>query len=207
MLRASAMIVVASVLCAPRASAQQPDSRLVGRLSASAVDSIAALARVASARRLPVEPLIQKALEGHSKGATESVLLDAVRGLLQRLERAATIMGREAVDADLVAAAGAIYLGVSQETLRRVNDAYADRSLAVPLVVLTDMIRKGVRLETASDLIVQLVEARVDVAGLQDFRRLVERDIDLGAPPGEAATIRARGALLQVRGSPSGPFS
>jgi hypothetical protein len=178
---------------------QQRDPRLVGRLSPAAIDSVTALTQRASAHALPIEPLIQKALEGQSKGATEGVILRAVEDLLDRLELASAALGRESSEAALVAAAGAIHLGVSTETLRSVVTAYRSESLAIPLVVLTDMIRKGVAPETASKVIVQLAEAKIDLEGLQRFRRLVERDIDQGATPGEAALIRARGALLERR--------
>lgn len=178
-------------------AAQTPDPRLVGRLSPAAVDSVTALAARAAARGLPVEPLIQKALEGQSKSAEDRLILSAVHDLLDRLERASAALGDRAKDSDMVAAAGAMHLGVSAMTLRDVVAAYRDQSLAVPLVVLTDMIRKGVAVETASSVIVQLVEARVDVDGLQRFRRLVDRDINSGAAPADAATIRARGALLE----------
>jgi len=178
-------------------AAQQSDARLVGRLSRSAVDSVTALTGHATARGLPIEPLIQKALEGQSKGAEDRLILRAVEDLLDRLNRASAALGDDADDSELVAAAGAMHLGVSTGTLQNVVAAYRDQSLAVPLVVLTDMIRKGVAVPTASSVIVQLVEARVDIESLQRFRRLVERDISSGAAPGEAAIIRARGALLE----------
>lgn len=181
------------------ADAQEPDLRLTDRLSQRAVDSITVLTRRASTRALPLEPMIQKALEGHSKGATESLILGAVADLLSRLEEASSALGPDATDTELVAAAGAIHVGVSNETLRSVVSVYRDESLALPLVVLTDVIRKGVAVETASTVIMQLVEARIDLEGLQRFRRLVERDIDQGAVPAEAAMIRARGALLERR--------
>lgn len=181
------------------AAAQEVDARLAARLSPVTVDSVTALSVRAGQLGLPVEPLIQKALEGESKGATDAVILRAVSDLFGRLEHASHVLNDDTSEAELLAAAGALHLGISTETLRAVVNAYTERSLAVPLVVLTDMIRKGVARETASDVIVQLVQARIDADGLQRFRRLVERDIDLGATPGDAAMTRARGALLEIR--------
>lgn len=193
-------LLTSSLFCG--ALAAQVDQRLLGRLTPRAIDSVTVLAQQATAHSLPVEPLIQKALEGQSKGASEALILGAVEGLLGRLEAASVALGDRASEAELVAAAGALHLGVTTETLKSVVSAYGDQSLAQPLVVLTDMIRKGVALETASTVIVQLVEARIDVAGLQRFRRLVERDIDQGAAPSDAAKVRARGVLLErQRGS------
>jgi hypothetical protein len=186
--------------------AQTPDGRLVDRLSPAVIDSVTVLVRAATDRGLPVEPLIQKTLEGQSKRAADTVIIAAVEDLLKRLQHASSALGADVSGAVLVAAAGAIHVGVSTETLRSLATTYRNESLAVPLVVLTDMIRKGVELGTASELLGQLLEARVDIEDLQRFRRLVERDINLGAVPGEAAMIRARGVLLeQRRGGPPFP--
>ncbi len=190
-------LLTSSLCCGVLAA--QVDQRLIGRLTPPAIDSVTVLAQQATAHSLPAEPLIQKALEGQSKGASEALILGAVEDLLGRLETASAALGDRASEAELVAAAGALHLGVRTETLQSVVSAYGDQSLAQPLVVLTDMIRKGVALETASTVIVQLVEARIDLEGLQRFRRLVERDIDQGAAPSDAAKVRARGALLERR--------
>ena len=152
---------------------------------------------------LPVEPLVQKALEGASKGAPNDVIVDAVRALHTRLRRASTALGDGASNSELVAAAGALYVGVPSGTLEDLAQSRSEESLSVSLVVLTDLIRRGVNRDTAADVVRSLVRARVDEDGMARFRKQVERDISSGASPGTAATSRARGMLLQRRVPPS----
>src|SRR5207247_48609 len=64
-----------------RLAAQQPDvaARLNGRVPAEVVPAVAGVAASAASRGLPVEPLIQKAIEGGAKGRPAQQVIAAGR--------------------------------------------------------------------------------------------------------------------------------
>ena len=68
-------------------AAQQPDvaARLNGRVPAEVVPAVAGVAASAASRGLPVEPLIQKAIEGGAKGRPAQQVIAAVRALADQL--------------------------------------------------------------------------------------------------------------------------
>ena len=68
-------------------------------------------------------------------------------------------------------------------------------SAIVPLAVLTDLVASGVPVDSAAHAVVALASRTRD-ADLIEFRRAVERDIALGAPPA-AATAAAAGLTAQ----------
>jgi len=86
---ALAVVVVAAPSRPVRVlAAQDVASRLDGRVSADVVSAVDQIARDAAARGLPVEPLIQKAIEGGAKGVPAERIITAVRVLAGRLEEA-----------------------------------------------------------------------------------------------------------------------
>lgn len=174
---------------APPLAAQ--DARLVTRLAPEVLPAIVAELDSARATGLPVEPLVQKALEGTAKGAEAARIVGAVRGLRERLGIAAATLGGGADTGELVAASGALAVGVGPGTLRDVRDSGPRETLAMELIVLTDLIRRGVAETVASDLVLRLSRAGVGGASLADFRERVESDIRLGAVPAQAAAARA----------------
>ena len=66
--------------------------------------------------------------------------------------------------------------------------------LTVPIGVLADLIGRGVARDTAAALMLQLASMDMEDRELTEFRRMVDRDIALGALPSAAAAIRAEGA-------------
>jgi hypothetical protein len=100
---------------------------------------------------------------------------------------------------ELEAAASALHLGVRESDLRKLREARgrqreaagADNGLTVPLAVLADLVAYGVPADAAASAVMLLASG--DAARDEDllnFRRDVERDIALGAPPAAAAAIR-----------------
>lgn len=164
----------------------------------------AVMAQVDSARAdgLPTEPLVQKALEGLSKGARGDRIAAAVRGLRLRLGVAADALGRSTDAAALVAGAAALYAGAEPGTLTELAGTRHDASLAMALVVLADLVERGVPANDASSAIVSLARAGVDAAGLAAFRTRVEHDIDAGAEPAASTALRVRGLLLSRQQPP-----
>jgi len=185
--------LLAALLAAAPVATQQVDQRLE-RLDAATRPVVAALIDSARAASLPTEPLVQRALEGTAKGAPEGVIVAAVRRLVVDLGRAREALGSTASPAELGAGAAALRAGASQATLAELRQARRE-PLIVPLAVLADLVASGVPVDSAAAAVLSLA-GRARDADLVEFRRAVERDIALGAPPA-AATAAAATATAQ----------
>ena len=185
--------LLAALLVAAPAAAQQGDPRLE-RLDAATRPVVAALIDSARTASLPTEPLVQRALEGATKSAAGDVIVAAVRRLAVDLGRARDALGSTASPAELSAGAAALRAGASQTTLTELRHARRE-PLIVPLAVLADLVASGVPVDSAAAAVLSLA-GRARDADLVEFRRAVERDIALGAPPA-AATAAAATATAQ----------
>ncbi|HZH41154.1 MAG TPA: hypothetical protein VFD85_09095 [Gemmatimonadales bacterium] len=128
---------------------------------------------------LPSRPLVEKALEGAAKGASSQAITGAVRALAAALGTARVALGAATAD-ELNAGAVALRLGARPEDLTRLRTA-RKASLVVPLGVLSDLVARGVPVDTASRVVVALASQGDDE--YLAFRQRVDRDIDLGAAP------------------------
>jgi hypothetical protein len=182
------LALLATMLVAGRAAAQQLDPRLE-RLDAATRPAVAALVDSARAASLPTEPLVQRALEGATKRASGGVIVAVVRRLAVDLGRAREALGSTASPAELSAGAAALRAGASQTTLAELRHARRE-PLIVPLAVLADLVASGVPVDSAAAAVLALSRQARD-AELVEFRRAVERDIALGAPPAAATAAAA----------------
>jgi len=187
--------LLAAILVAAPAAAQQVDPRLE-RLDAATRPVVAALIDSARTAYLPTEPLVQRALEGATKGAPEGVIVAAVRRLAVDLGRARDALGSTASPAELSAGAAALRAGASQTTLAMLRHARRE-SLIVPLAVLADLVSSGVPVDSAAAAVLSLARRARD-ADLVEFRRAVERDIALGALPAAATAAAATASAQSV---------
>jgi len=192
--RAALSLLVAMVV-AGRATAQQADARLE-RLDAATRPTVAALLDSARTAMLPTEPLVQRALEGATKRASGDAIVTAVRRLAADLGHARDALGSTASPAELTAGAAALRAGASQATLAQLRHARRE-PLTVPLAVLADLVASGVPVDSAAAAVLGLA-ARARDADLVEFRRAVERDIALGAPPAAATAAAATAADVFV---------
>jgi len=163
----------------PRLERLDPETR---SLVASVVDSARAVG-------LPGEPLIQRALEGVTKGAQGPRIVAAVRRLATDLGTARSALGTRATAPELEAGVAALRAGAGPQVLTQLRDARRP-PLTMALAVLADLVTSGVPVDSASAIVLAFAPTARD-ADLVEFRRAVERDISLGAPPGAAASVRA----------------
>ncbi len=186
------------------ASADAQEERLRGRLDGSTHATVSAV--IDSARRagLPVEALVNKALEGASKNAPGPRIASAVLALSRHLLTARGALGAASSAAELIAGADAVQAGARQGDLARLRESRPTASLLVPLGVLTDLVARGVPVETAASVVLALAERGAGDADFLSLRRDVERDIVAGAPPAAAATVRAQGGEPAVIATPGG---
>ena len=188
------LLLAAFVLLAPSAGAQ--DARLRTRLDAATAERVGVIIDSARIAGLPTRPLISKALEGASKGAPGPRIVAAVSRLAGEFRSAREVLG-PVTEAELDAGASALILGVRRQDLAAVRGARSGERLTVPLAVLADLVAYGVPPEAATQAVVKLAEGSGEDEALLDFRRDVERDIALGAPPAAAAAVRLNSGGLE----------
>ena len=188
--------LVAATLVAAAADAQQLDPRLA-RLDSITRPIVAALVDSARAAALPTEPLVQRALEGATKRATGDRIVAAVRRLALDLGHARDALGPTASPTELGAAAAALRAGAQPATLTELRRIRRE-SLTVPLAVLTDLVGSGVPVDSAAAAVLSLA-AKARDTDLVEFRRAVDRDIALGAPPASATATAAAVAAAAVQ--------
>ena len=189
-------LLVAATLVALQAPAQGLDPRLQ-RLDSISRPIVTALVDSARAVALPTEPLVQRALEGATKRATADRIVAAVRRLALDLSHARDALGPMTSPPELSAAAAALRAGAPPATLTELRRVRPE-SLTVPLAVLTDLVASGVPVDSAAGAVLALA-ARARDADLVEFRRAVERDIALGAPPASATAAAAAFAAVTVQ--------
>lgn len=180
-------MILTALLIAVQVTAP-PDPRL-DRLDPETRAIVAAVVDSAATAGLPVEPLIQRALEGATKGAPGTRIVAAVRRLTADLGVARSALGSRAAAPELEAAAAALRAGATPQLLAELRDIRRP-PLTMALSVLADLVASGVPADSASAVVLALAPSARD-ADLVELRRAVERDISLGAPPGAAAAVRA----------------
>ncbi len=200
---------VAAVLggLVPPSAARAQVERLAGRLDEHTRSAVTAIVDSMRGAGVPANPLINKALEGASKGADGERIVAAVRGLAGDLARARAALGQGATEPELVAGAAALRAGSGPAFLEQLRGSYPQESLVVPLAVMADLVARGVPADTATRSVLALMREGVRDAELVAFRQSVERDIALGAPAGGAAAALGGTPVAagQVPGVPSSP--
>ncbi len=142
---------------------QGQDRRLSDRLDPVTASSVQRLVDSARATGLPTEPLVQKALEGSTMGASGDRIHAAVEALLGQLGRAREALGDSATGAELTAGAGALRAGVSPASLAELHRLRYRQSLVVPIAVLADIVAEGVPTAEATRQVFELArEGRPD---------------------------------------------
>ena len=194
-------MILTALLLAVQVAAQDPR---LARLDPETRSLVIVVVDSASAAGLPSEPLIQRALEGAAKSAQGARIVAAVRRLATDLGTARTALGPSASAPELEAGVAALRAGASPLVLTRLRDVRRP-PLTMALSVLADLVASGVPTDSASAVVLALAPSARD-ADLVEYRRAVERDISLGAPPGAAAAVRAlnTGVRSDVLSSGSG---
>lgn len=171
------VLLLCASLLAPPLAAQ--DQRLVVRLPAGMARAVHATIDSATRAGLPADPLVQKALEGWSKGADSGRIVAAVRTLAQSLGGARQALGAAAPEADLIAGAAALRAGATPASLTTLRGLRRADPLAVPLSVLADLLTAGVGPERAWSSVREMASR-----GASDAAFLRLRD-ELVSPVGE----------------------
>lgn len=200
MRRTTVLALALSVLAATHVGAQVQSE--LARLDPA---SRAAIVRIIDSTRalgLPTTPLEWKVAEGVTKGADGARIVGAVQRSADGLRRAREALGAEASTPELIAGAGALQVGASPEALRRLRGDRRDRPLTLRLVVLSDLVSRGVPVGDATSAVLRLSSSGASDEDFSALRRDVLRDVQGGIAPSRALASRAR-ELAAPRPSPS----
>lgn len=155
--------LLALLLLIPAAvRAQESADPFAGRLEPATAQAVRQIIDSAAAVGLPSPPLVNKALEGASKGAAGERIVIAVRSLATDLSTSRRALGRSASEAELMAGVGALRAGASPELLRRLKAARGSESALVALTTLADLVAQGLPVDRAAQRVLAAAERRAD---------------------------------------------
>jgi len=152
---------------------------------------------------LPEGLLIAKANEGIAKRATPKRITDAVAALGKRLQVARTQLAPNPSEDEIAAGADALYVGVPAPILKKMRAAWPNRSLALPLGVLTELVAKGLPADRAARTVTDLMTRGASNVQLYTLAQSVQGDVAAGWAPEAALDLRARGVMSLLPPAPA----
>lgn len=181
-------------------------SRLDGKLDVETRAVVLRTLDSARTRGLPMEPLVDKALEGATKKATGPRIQAAVSSMLGRLEAARDALAPHATPRDIAAGADALAFGATREALKAMRAIRPNESVAVPLGVLTQLVASGVPVARATRVVADLLRRGARDEQLIALNDDVRSYVAAGASPEVALDVRTRGlnAVLPPPGAAAG---
>jgi hypothetical protein len=204
--RRIAFTLALATLLVPAHSARAADpardeERLRARLSPALAGRVLAVVDRARRDDLPTDPLVARALEGASRQAEDAEIADAVEREASALGEARLALGADARPVELVAGASALLAGVPRDSLTRLPASHTGGSRVVALVVLSDLVARGVPVETASASVIAATRAGAGDTALLRLRERVHERIEHGAAPAGATREELRVLLKSDTGA------
>lgn len=141
---------------------------------------------------LPANALLSKTLEGIRKGAPGPRIVQVVRKHFAAMREARETLGADITVDELGAAAGALQAGVPRSSLATLHSTRKGSSILMPLVVLSDLVSRGVPPDDATSAIINMTQRGALDSDFAGLRRGVETDILSGASPATALDRRTR---------------
>lgn len=188
----STLVRLALLLPFVAATAAAQDFDRLAKLDPASRYTVEKLLDSARVVGLPDRALLSVVYEGIGKGAPSRKIVQAVDHKLRALLDARDALGN-ANEAELSAAADVLQAGVPLEQLRKFHAPKGGgRPVLVALVVLGDLVTRGVPMEEASSTIAQLWQKGAGADDLYGLWHGVEQDILQGQSPGTALQQRAR---------------
>jgi hypothetical protein len=180
--------------------------RLAGRVPPQIASLVGELGTAAAARGLPVDPLIQKAIEGSAKGVPSDRVAAALRLVATHLDSAAAALRDGGLPADTLAiAAGefAITAGLSRNDITALARTGANAAaLTVGLRVAGTLAALGVPPAEDIGLVSMELRAGEPASTLLLLPAEVQEEMAKGATAAQAAAGLARAAAAQARHGP-----
>lgn len=154
------------------------------RFDSLTANALRALFADAADLGLPVRPLINRALEGAARRSPSDRILRVVRDHAVALQVAKRALGATSSEDELEAGAVAVRAGLDDGALASIRDSRPLGAAVVPLVVVTDLVRRGVPIETAREAVVRLGRASRPDDALLGLQAVVAKNAQRG--PGMA---------------------
>lgn len=204
-----AIAVLAVVVGAPSLAAQGDLSRLAGRVPAEVSAAVSAFVDSARAQGLPTGPLVNKALEGATKGVAPDRVVAAVHNVLGRLSTAAGAL-RSATDGpvtdqEIEAGAFALSAGLTDADIGEVaRTAGGGEPATVALQVAGALVALGVPRTQTVGLVRAEIQSGRPIGDLTSLTGQVQAAMAGGVPPGVAAAGLERAAAAHTTPHGSG---
>jgi hypothetical protein len=180
--------------------------RLQARVPPDVAALVQALGTAAAARGLPVDPLIQKAIEGSAKGIPANRVASAVRLVVAQLDSAAAALREAGVATDtasIAAGAFALTAGLSAPDITALARTGAVLpALTVGLRVAGTLAAMGVPSAEDIGLISTKLRSGQPAADLLALPGSVEAEVSHGVTPAQAAAGLERADAAQARHGP-----
>jgi len=191
------------IATAPLGAQQDVAARLAGRVSPQVAALVQQLAADAAAHGLPVDPLIQKAIEGGAKGVSPERVAMAVRAVAAQLDAAASALregGLTPPDTEAIAAgAFALNAGLGGRDVAELARATgAPYGVAVTLRVAGTLAALGVPAAETVALVTATIRAGRPTADLLTLPGQVQGAVARGATPAQAAAGLTRAAAARA---------
>lgn len=192
--------LLAAMAASPVSALGQAGEGSLAALDPVTRDSIARIIERAKTSGVPVEPLLGKVRYGTVRHVSGDRIHAAVRDLAARLETSQSALAPAPTDAEVAAGADALGAGVAPATLSQLRRASTDRSLVVPLGVLTELVTKGMPVANASSHVLDLLGRGAQAAHFIALSRNVQADLAAGIPIDAALDLRLKGILPTLPG-------
>lgn len=200
------MIAVLALPLALLTLQQGITDRLAGRVPPEIAALVSELGSAAVARGLPIDPLIQKAIEGSAKNVPAERVAAAVRLVVTQLDTAAAALRDGGLAGDTVAiAAGAfaITAGLSGRDIAQLaRSGAAPAAVIVGLRVAGTLTALGVPGAEAVALVSATLQGGGPAGDLLALPGQVQAQVARGNTPAQAAAGLARAAAAQTRRGP-----
>lgn len=165
---------------------------------------IESLLATAEATGVPTDPLIAKALEGAAKGVPGDRVVAALSNYAERLGEARSLVGADRDATTVVAGADALRRGVPRETVGSLAAEHRGE-LAVPLLVLGDLMAEGVPVDHAFEVVRNALNKEHGPDEILAIPGAVRRMVREGQSPAEAAGAVGRAIGHGKFGDVTGP--
>ena len=180
--------------------------RLAGRVPPAVVAVVESLVTRAAARGLPLDPLIQKALEGSAKGVASERVIAALRLVAMQLDTAAAALQAGGMGSDTEAVTAgefAITAGLSgRDIAQLVHGGAGSPNVIIGLRVAGTLAALGVPPAETVTLVTATLQAGRPAAELLALPSRVQAEVARGTAPAQAAAGLARAAAAQIRHGP-----
>jgi hypothetical protein len=202
-------LILGLALLATTLDAQQTIAeRLTGRASPQIAALVQELGSAAASRGLPVDPLIQKAIEGNAKAVPAERVANAIRMVLAQLDTSAAALRTAGVESHIdtmeIAAGGfAINAGLGGRDIAELARTGRPASeVIVGLRVAGTLAAMGVPPDETVKLVGTSLRMRQAPGELLTIPGRVQSEMARGATPEQAAAGLARAAAAQSRHGP-----